>query len=196
MDDWWIMNREECGRKLSCYSEHACRPCNVSWNNEISQSEVAVSEPRFEPSTFLTRKRRNTQEIATFGRTQIPTFHFFSPWCALVVCLYPNCVRLRKWNMTYKPNKLHDLSQREIYTDQTTAACWRSDCQLFADRGCHVVNVKDPYGRILGFLDRSLYFSSKVAPQLYSRGWVDPVPDPVLLRKSGSPQSNSGPLDL
>jgi hypothetical protein len=24
----------------------------------------------------------------------------------------------------------------------------------FADRGCHVVSVPDPYGRILGFLDR------------------------------------------
>jgi hypothetical protein len=24
---------------------------------------------------------------------------------------------------------------------------------IFADRGCHVVGVKDPYGRILGFLD-------------------------------------------
>jgi hypothetical protein len=42
----------------------------------------------------------------------------------------------------------------------------------FADRGCHVVSVMDPYGRILGFLDRSLYFFSQVAPQLYSRGWV------------------------
>jgi hypothetical protein len=28
----------------------------------------------------------------------------------------------------------------------------------FADRGCHVVNVTDPYCRILGFLDRSRYF--------------------------------------
>jgi hypothetical protein len=26
----------------------------------------------------------------------------------------------------------------------------------------------------------------QVAPQLYPRGWVDPVPDPLLLRKSGS----------
>jgi hypothetical protein len=26
----------------------------------------------------------------------------------------------------------------------------------------------------------------QVAPQLYSRGWVDPVPDPLILRKSGS----------
>jgi hypothetical protein len=26
---------------------------------------------------------------------------------------------------------------------------------FFADKGCHVVSVTDPYGRILGFLDRS-----------------------------------------
>jgi hypothetical protein len=31
----------------------------------------------------------------------------------------------------------------------------------FADRGCHVVSVTDPCGRILGFLDRSRYFSIK-----------------------------------
>jgi CBS-domain-containing membrane protein len=31
----------------------------------------------------------------------------------------------------------------------------------FADRGCHVVSVMDPYGNILGFLDRSRYFSIK-----------------------------------
>jgi hypothetical protein len=28
----------------------------------------------------------------------------------------------------------------------------------FFDRGCHMVNVTDPYGCILGFLDRSHYF--------------------------------------
>jgi hypothetical protein len=31
----------------------------------------------------------------------------------------------------------------------------------FADRGCHVVSVTDPNGRILDFLDRRLYFSIK-----------------------------------
>jgi hypothetical protein len=56
----------------------------------------------------------------------------------------------------------------------------------FTDRECHVVSVADPYGRILGFLDRSRYFFFQAAPQLYSRGWVDPVPDPLLLGKSGS----------
>jgi hypothetical protein len=33
---------------------------------------------------------------------------------------------------------------------------------------------------------RSRYFFSQVAPQLYSRGWVDPFPDTLLLRKFGS----------
>jgi hypothetical protein len=55
-----------------------------------------------------------------------------------------------------------------------------------ATEECRVVSVTDPYGRILGFLDRSRYFFFQVAPQLYSRGWVDPIPDPLLLRKSGS----------
>ena len=57
----------------------------------------------------------------------------------------------------------------------------------FADRGCHVVSATDPHGRFnLCFLDRSRYFFIQVAPQLTSRGWVEPVPDPLLLRKSGS----------
>jgi hypothetical protein len=56
----------------------------------------------------------------------------------------------------------------------------------FADRGRRVVSVTDPYARIPGFLDRSRYFFFQIAPQLYSRGRVDPVPDPLLIRKSGS----------
>jgi hypothetical protein len=37
-----------------------------------------------------------------------------------------------------------------------------------------------------GFLDRSRYCPFQIAPQLSSRGWVEPVSDPLLLRKSGS----------
>jgi hypothetical protein len=65
-----------------------------------------------------------------------------------------------------------------------------SNCRLsaklvptFADRGRHMVGAMDPYDRILGFLDQSRYCFFQVAPQLYSRG---PLPDPLLLRKSGS----------
>jgi hypothetical protein len=57
--------------------------------------------------------------------------------------------------------KLHGLSPRANYTYRATAFCRQSYCQLFEDRGCHVVSVSDPYGCILGFLDRSRYFSIK-----------------------------------
>jgi hypothetical protein len=57
--------------------------------------------------------------------------------------------------------KLHGLSPRANYADRATSACRRSDCQLFTDRGCHVVSVTDFYGHIFGFLDRSRYFSIK-----------------------------------
>jgi hypothetical protein len=46
-----------------------------------------------------------------------------------------------------------------------------------------VVSATDPPGRILGFLDRSRYYFFQVAPQLSSRVLVDPVPDPLLLKK-------------
>jgi hypothetical protein len=57
----------------------------------------------------------------------------------------------------------------------------------FADRGCCVVSATDPHhGCILGFLDRSRYYFFQVAPHLRSEGWVDSVPDPLLLRICGS----------
>jgi hypothetical protein len=49
-----------------------------------------------------------------------------------------------------------------------------------------VVSMTDPYGRISRFSRPEPLLFYQVAPQLYSRGWVDPVPDPLLLRKSGS----------
>jgi hypothetical protein len=49
-----------------------------------------------------------------------------------------------------------------------------------------VVSTKDPYGRNHAFLDRSRYYVFQLAPQLYSWGWVEPVPDPQLIKKSGS----------
>jgi hypothetical protein len=56
----------------------------------------------------------------------------------------------------------------------------------FEDTEFRVVIAMDPNGRNLGLPDRSRYFIFQVAPQLCSRGWMDLVPDPLLLRKSGS----------
>jgi hypothetical protein len=51
-------------------------------------------------------------------------------------------------------------STSELYrpSDRRLSAKW---LPTFADRGCHVVSVTDPHGRILSFLDRSRYFSIK-----------------------------------
>jgi hypothetical protein len=51
-------------------------------------------------------------------------------------------------------------SASELYqpSDRRLSEKW---LPTFADRGCHVVSVTDPYGRTLGFLDRSRYFSIK-----------------------------------
>jgi hypothetical protein len=76
----------------------------------------------------------------------------------------------------YRPSDLH-LSAKLMPT--------------FEDKGCCVVDTTDPYSRILAFLYRSRYFFFQVAHQFYPRGWVDPIPDPLLLRKSGSAGNRS-----
>jgi hypothetical protein len=57
---------------------------------------------------------------------------------------------------------------------------------IFADRSCRVVSVADPYGSVLDFLDRRLYHLFQVAPELYSRGWVDPIPIILLTLQYGN----------
>jgi hypothetical protein len=81
-------------------------------------------------------------------------------------------------------NSVALVRKRTIPTELLPLVC--EVIATFAARWCYVVSATDPHGRILGFLDWSLYYFFQVAPQLYSRGWVDPVPDPLLLRKSDS----------
>jgi hypothetical protein len=88
-----------------------------------------------------------------------------------------------------------NLMTWDIYTywiSDTIELCRPSDRRLlglvltFSDRGCCVISATNPHYRILGFLDLSHYYFFQIASQLYSRGWVDPIPDPLLLGKSGS----------
>jgi hypothetical protein len=66
---------------------------------------------------------------------------------------------VRKQNKKKKQTPWSE-SASELYRpiDRRLSAKW---LPTFADKGCHVVSVTDPYGRILGFLDRSRYFSIK-----------------------------------
>jgi hypothetical protein len=68
----------------------------------------------------------------------------------------------------------------------------------FTDTRCHVVSVTDHFGHtsILGLIDRILYFIFQVAPQLYSRGWVDPLQAHYFSENTVAPGIELGPLDL
>jgi hypothetical protein len=81
--------------------------------------------------------------------------------------------------------QLRGRSSQVKYTDRVTAACRRSKCQLLRVEGVAWSVQRIPTAVNLGGLDRSRCFFIHVAPQLSSRRTVDPVPDPLLLRKSG-----------
>jgi hypothetical protein len=81
--------------------------------------------------------------------------------------------------------KLHGLSPQANYTDRLSGR--RLSAKLvptLADRGVSRGQRNDsPTVVNVGFLDRSRRFL-EIAPQSSSRGWVDPVPDPLLIRKN------------
>jgi hypothetical protein len=59
--------------------------------------------------------------------------------------------------------KLHGLSPLANYTDREARRLLTKLLSTVADRGCHAISVTNPYGRNLGFLDRSRYFLFQVA---------------------------------
>jgi hypothetical protein len=87
------------------------------------------------------------------------------------------------------------LSPRANYTDWSTATCRRNLVPTFVDRAVS----RDQRGGSptvvnLSFLDRCRYFSFKWLLIYSHKGWVDPVPDPLLLRKSGSARNRTRDL--
>jgi hypothetical protein len=79
------------------------------------------------------------------------------------------------------------LSPQANYTDWATATCRRNLVPTFADRGVSCgQRGGSPTVVNLSFLDRSRYFSFKQLLIYPHKGWVDPVPDLLIFRKSGS----------
>jgi hypothetical protein len=92
-------------------------------------------------------------------------------------------------NHTYKYTDSVAFSPQVSYTDWATAVpTFAGRLVSHGQRGGHFTAVN------LGFLDRSRYFFFQVAPHFSSRGWVEPVPDPLLFRKSGSAWNRTGGL--
>jgi hypothetical protein len=75
-------------------------------------------------------------------------------------------------------------SESELYlsSDNRLSEKWVPN---FEDKGCHVVSVKDPYGRILGFLDLSRYFGSlsQSAEPEWSNIKYTRMPSPVYQKR-------------
>jgi hypothetical protein len=59
-----------------------------------------------------------------------------------------------------------------------------------------VISVTNPYGRILGFLDRSCYFFFQVAPQLYSKAEWTPFQTNDFTENLVAPGIKPGLLEL
>jgi hypothetical protein len=92
--------------------------------------------------------------------------------------------KTKKWTSTQTQTNSVAVSPQENYTDWATDT-WRNLVPTFVDRGVSrgqrggsATDVK------LSFLDRSRYFSFKELLIYPHKGWVDPVPDPLPLRKS------------
>jgi hypothetical protein len=54
-----------------------------------------------------------------------------------------------------------------------------------------VVSSTDSHDHIMEFLDQSCYYFFGVAPELYSRGCMDPVSEPLLLRTCSSAENRT-----
>jgi hypothetical protein len=64
------------------------------------------------------------------------------------------------------------LSPHANYTDRTTAACRRSQCQLLRIDGVTWSAQWIPTAVNMGFQDRSRYLSIQVAPQPHEAEWT------------------------
>jgi hypothetical protein len=97
------------------------------------------------------------------------------------------------WRPLHKNLTPWSESENELYrtSDRRLSA---KLVPTFADRELNLVSVTDPYGRILGCLDRRYIFFQ--GAQLYSRGWVDPFQTHYFSENLVAPGSEPDPLDL
>jgi hypothetical protein len=71
-------------------------------------------------------------------------------------------------------------------TERVTATSGEANANFLHVQGVTWLAQWTPMADNYGSLDWRCYYVFQVAPQLSPQGWVDVVPDPLLLRKSGS----------
>jgi hypothetical protein len=110
---------------------------------------------------------------------EISQFDGFCSKQLINMCVHSNMYSLpylspTEWFPLQDQDRLGFLWKKNLWPKSASELYLPRDLRLsmkimptFADRWCNVVSVTDPYGRNLGFLDRSRYFFFQVAPQLY-----------------------------
>jgi hypothetical protein len=154
---------------------------------------VRGNSPNIRLWLFLLPTGVDTLQSRGLCRTDLYFLSLRSCECSLIYLLAPS-----RWavasqrNCTQSLLLLHNVlghavvektpwseSARELYrpSDRRLSAKWLPTC---ADRRCYLVSVTDPSGHISRFSRQGPLLFYQVAPQLYSRGWVHSVPDPLL----------------
>jgi hypothetical protein len=159
----------------------------------VTQFSTLITRRRFrKPQTRQQHKRHNSN--LSFKLRTIPIEHILeSVWIhskilGITTSRLCNIEGYCQWSNCKVNNSMALVSERTILTEWPPPV--GKDSADFSwyrgGGGCRVVSAADPQGRNLDFIDCSRYSFFKIAPQLYSRGWVDPVPEPLFLRKSGT----------
>jgi hypothetical protein len=114
--------------------------------------------------------------------------------CILTYWQHRNVTR-RKMGIlsTDGTNSMAWVRERTIETERPLVS---EDSANFADIGYHVVSVTDPYGRILGSLDRSSYFSSKLLLSCTHEAEWTPFQTHYCSKNLVAPGIEPGLLDL
>jgi hypothetical protein len=117
-------------------------------------------------------------------------------WEAFIVSSYNVALASRDCNNETSANLTPWLSPASKLYQLSNHSLSAKLVPTFAVSECCVVSATDPYSCILDFIDWSRYYFFQIAPQLCSQGWVDPVPDPLLLRTSGSSRNQAWGLRI
>jgi hypothetical protein len=129
----------------------------------------------------------------------ICTFTWILPWSTETsspVLIYLCVASIsREWNLEQTKSNSAALSPQANYADWATVICRRNLVPTFLDKGVsRGERGGSPAVVNLSFLDRIRYFSFKELLIHSQKGWVDPVPDPLLLRKSGRSENRTRDL--
>jgi hypothetical protein len=150
----WIDSRKSFRATTNTWRHNANQYVDVTFPNHKWSSWVTL----WGIEKLVTQIRSMLWKTTVCHRMKLHCTCYILSTIGLIVChcslRRPSCYRKKVARIYFQhllTYLLRGLSQQADYTDQPKLV------PTSADRGCHVVSVTDPYGRIIGFLDRTCY---------------------------------------